>query len=358
MKSFECQHCGQLLHFENTRCERCGHALGYLYTDNTLNALPANESGDWLMLTQPEQSYRYCANAQYGACNWLLPSNSEVRLCRACQLNQTIPDLSNPDHCEQWRRLEQAKHRLIYTLLRLELPLSNKTEDPAGGLAFDFLADLSTPFRETAQVITGHAQGVITINIAEADDAERERQRLSMAEPYRTLLGHFRHEVGHYYWEHLLRHSDWLDPFRTLFGDERLDYSKALDTHYQQGPQDNWPQQFISAYASSHPWEDWAESWAHYLHIIDTLETAYAYGLRVRPKIGDADTLAASVDFNAYRQDDFDSLIDAWLPLTYAVNSLNRSMGQPDLYPFVLSPAVVEKLNFVHRFIRQHTNMG
>ena len=357
MKLFECQHCGQQLYFENTHCEQCGYALGYLCEDNTLLTLQQDQedhSDDWTALTQPQQHYRYCANAAYDACNWLLDSASEDTLCRACQLNRTIPDLSNPDHLAQWRSLEIAKHRLVYTLLRLRLPLRNKTEAPERGLAFDFLAELATPFRETAQVITGHAQGVITINIAEADDAERERQRQNMAEPYRTLLGHMRHEVGHYYWEHLLHRSDWLEPYRALFGDERQDYGEALDAHYSEGPQSDWAEQFISAYASSHPWEDWAETWAHYLHIVDTLETAYAYGLRIRPKVGDTDMLAASADFDPYVQDDFDTLIDAWLPLTFAVNSLNRSMGQPDLYPFVVTPVVVDKLSFVHRFIRAH----
>ncbi|MCB1804121.1 MAG: zinc-ribbon domain-containing protein, partial [Candidatus Competibacteraceae bacterium] len=172
MKLFECQHCGQQLYFENTHCEQCGYALGYLCEDNTLLTLQQDQedhSDDWTALTQPQQHYRYCANATYDACNWLLDSASEDTLCRACQLNRTIPDLSNPDHLAQWRSLEIAKHRLVYTLLRLRLPLRNKTEAPERGLAFDFLAELATPFRETAQVITGHAQGVITINIAEAD---------------------------------------------------------------------------------------------------------------------------------------------------------------------------------------------
>jgi hypothetical protein len=186
------------------------------------------------------------------------------------------------------------------------------------------------------------------INIAEADDAERERRRQGMAEPYRTLLGHLRHESGHYYWERLVRQGPWLEEFRSCFGDERRDYQVCLQAHYTEGPPPDWQQRFVSAYGSAHPWEDWAETWAHYLHIVDTLETAQAFGLRLSPAAGSDPALAAIADFDPYRERSFDSLIDTWLPLTYAVNSLNRSMGQPDLYPFVIAPAVVAKLRFIH----------
>lgn len=293
---------------------------------------------------------RYCANAGYHACNWLLDADSDSDLCRACALNRTIPDLRVEGNLLRWRKLELAKHRLIYSLLRFRLPLRSQHEDPERGLAFDFLADPHPDFREEAAVMTGHADGVITINIAEADDAERERQRLTMAEPYRTLLGHFRHEVGHYYWSALVGdHADVLTAFREQFGDERQDYAQALQQHYSAGVGD-WQPLYVSAYASAHPWEDWAETWAHYLHIVDVLETAYVYGVSIQPRKGPPD-LAAQADFNAYRMADFDALIQAWLPLTYAMNSLNRSMGQPDLYPFVLPPPVMQKLHFVHDLI-------
>ena len=174
-----------------------------------------------------------------------------------------------------------------------------------------------------------------------------------MAEPYRTLLGHFRHEVGHHYWERLIKGRPRLEGFRALFGDETQDYGAALDRHYAEGPPPNWRDSFISAYASTHPWEDWAETWAHYLHIVDTLETAHTYGLRVRPEVGDDKNLAAKIDFDPFDEPDLDIIVQGWLPLTFAVNSLNRSMGQPDLYPFVLTPAVIEKLRFVHDVVRE-----
>jgi hypothetical protein len=351
MQLFECQKCGQLLFFENTQCERCGHALGYLPDGAVLSAL-TDEGGDrWRPLARPERVYRFCVNAAHAACNWLVPADGPDTFCPACRHNRTIPNLGPPEHLLRWQRLEAAKHRLIYGLLRLGLPLVSKWEHPDSGLAFDFLADSGTPFQETSQVVTGHAQGLITINIAEADDAERERARQDMAEPYRTLLGHFRHEIGHYYWERLVRDGPWLEGFRTMFGDERQDYGACLDRHHTEGPPPDWQERFVSGYGSAHPWEDFAETWSHYLHIVDTLETAAAFGLRIEPKAGRDPALATEIDFDSYRQSDFDALLKAWLPLTYAVNSLNQSMGQPDLYPFVLAPTVMGKLRLVHGLI-------
>lgn len=353
MKLFECRHCGQLIFFENTQCERCGRVLGYLPDRPVLSALAANGDETWQALGHGEQSYRFCANSAHGACNWLVPANSGDAFCRACQLNRTIPDLGVAENLTLWKKVEVAKHRLVYGLLRLGLPVVSKFSDTQSGLAFDFLADSGTMFREGPEVITGHAQGLITIDIAEADDAERERHRQDLAEPYRTLLGHFRHEIGHYYWERLVRDSAWLAGFRTLFGDERTNYSGALSNHYANGPRQDWQEHHVSGYAGSHPWEDFAETWAHYLHIVDTLETAHAYGLWIRPSAGRGPVLEKAFDFDPYRQTDFDALIDAWLPLTYAVNSINHSMGHPDFYPFVLAPAVLGKLRFVHGLVHK-----
>jgi hypothetical protein len=356
MKLFECQNCGQLLYFENTRCERCGHVLGYLPDGAMLSALTAEDGDRWRPLIAPEQVYRFCANAAHEACNWLVPADGPDAFCQACRHNRTIPDLGPPEHLVRWQRLEAAKHWLIHGLLRLGLPLVSKWENPDTGLAFDFLADDGATFQETSQVVTGHARGLITINIAEADDADRERRRTEMGEPYRTLLGHFRHESGHYYWDRLVSGGPWHERFRACFGDESHDYGVSLAAHHASGPPSDWQMRFVSAYASAHPWEDWAETWAHYLHMIDTLETAYAFNLRVRPEAGSDPKLAMRADFDPYRAATFDVLIRTWLPLTYAVNSLNRSMGQPDLYPFSLAPAVVAKLRLVHRIIRQSTS--
>jgi len=353
VKLFECGHCGQLLFFENTQCERCGHVLGYIADRTTLSALEAEGDGRWRALAAPDELFRFCANAAEEACNWLVAANGPDAFCRACRLNRTIPDLGVAGNRMRWQRLEAAKHHLVYGLLRFGLPLTSKFEDAATGLAFDFLAGSGGSFREGPHVVIGHADGLITIDIAEADDAERERHRQDMAEPYRTLLGHFRHEVGHYYWNRLVRDGVWHQAFRETFGDEREDYGAALEAHYANGPQSDWQESYVSGYASAHPWEDFAETWAHYMHIVDTLETAGAFDLRTHPSVGRDPVLEMKIDFDSYDQRDFDALVNAWLPLTYAVNSLNHSMGQPDLYPFVLAPTVIGKLRFVHGLVHR-----
>lgn len=266
----------------------------------------------------------------------------------ACRLNRTIPNLYVPENLILWRRLEAAKHRLVYSLIRLGVPLTNRFEDPEKGLAFDFMAD-----NENSEdiVMTGHMTGAITINIAEADDAAREQLRSDLMEPYRTLLGHFRHESGHHYWERLVQGGVWHQAFRASFGDERRDYAAAIDAHYASGGQPDWQERYVSRYAASHPWEDFAETWAHYLHMVDTLETAAAFGVEVMPRVTSEAAFRTQIDFDPYRQIDFDSLAAAWLPLTAAVNNLNQSMGQPDLYPFVLSPQGQGKLRFVHGLV-------
>ncbi|MEO3430338.1 putative zinc-binding metallopeptidase [Pelagibius sp. CAU 1746] len=284
-----------------------------------------------------------------------MPADSGDAFCRACRLNRTIPDLDSADNLLLWQRMESAKHRLVYALLRLGLPLSSRHDDAEKGLVFDFLSDSGTAFHEGPQVMTGHAEGQITINLAEADDVERERHRRDMAESYRTILGHFSHEIGHHYWERLVRGGAWHDSFRELFGDERRDYGAALQAYYTGGPPPGWQQHFVSSYASAHPWEGFAETWAHYLHMVDTLETAAAFGLSIDVKAGRLAPLKMEIDFDPCRHDDFDALVSAWLTLTSAVNSLNHSMGQPDLYPFVLAPEAMGKLRFVHGLVHPAT---
>jgi hypothetical protein len=343
MKLFECQHCGQPLHFENVRCESCGHRLGYLPGKGVLSALEPEGDG-WRALADPDTGYRSCANAQHDVCNWLVPAAEGDAFCAACRHNRTIPNLSDPVNLVRWRKIEFAKHRLFYTILKLKLPLTLRPDDPHG-LIFDFIAPSDAP--SPAPVMTGHAHGLITINLTEADDAEREQQRTQMGEPYRTLLGHFRHEIAHYFWDHLVDGSPALEDFRTAFGDEREDYGAALQRYYAQGPAPDWAEHYVTAYASSHPWEDFAETWAHYFHIIDTLETARAFGIKMRPRIERAEQLSASIDFDPHSAS-VERVIDAWLPLTFAFNAINRSMGLPDLYPFILPPPVVVKLAFIH----------
>jgi hypothetical protein len=180
------------------------------------------------------------------------------------------------------------------------------------------------------------------LDLAESDDVHREQLRVSMDEPYRTLLGHFRHEIGHYYFAVLAENWPARGDFERLFGDPDLDYQQALDRHYSQGAPAGWEKTYVSSYATMHPAEDWAETFAHYLHIRDTIDTAAAFGIAPagatvnRPLAGDAG---------------FDHIIDLWLPLSWSLNMINRSMGHPDLYPFVLPPAVLEKMRLVHRLV-------
>ncbi len=347
MRIFTCQNCGQLLHFENTVCMRCGMALGFLPAGLVLSALAAE--GDTVTAMADGGHWRLCHNAGQALCNWLVPADGTDAFCPACELNHTIPDLGAEGNLERWQALEAAKRRLIYALMRLRLPLRSKQEDLVRGLAFDFLADAGPG----APVMTGHDDGLITINIAEADSAERERRRVELGEPYRTLLGHLRHEVGHYYWDVLVRDGGRLEAARAVFGDETLDYQEALERHYRQGPPAGWQESYVSSYATMHPWEDFAETWTHYLHMVDTLDTAASFGMAVDPGVSDDPTLEAEIAFDPYRWRNFDRLVAAWLPLTVAVNSLNRSMGQPDLYPFALTPATIEKLRFVHGLVRR-----
>lgn len=282
--------------------------------------------------------FRKCGNyATEGVCNWLVPAESKDELCEACRLNNVVPDLSVPENRTRWAEMEKAKRRLVFTLSALGLPLVPKTEDDEHGLAFDIKAE--TPGN---RVLTGHAEGLITLNLAEADAPTRERIRADLNERYRTLLGHFRHEIGHYFWERLIRERDDFAAFRALFGDETRDYGESIAAHYARAADTPRDDTFISVYASSHPWEDWAETFAHYLHMVDTLETAQNFGLVAR----------LTDRRNAPKPDDFDALFDAWTELTIALNALNRSMGLPDAYPFAISPRVREKLAFVHRTVR------
>ena len=347
MKLFACGACGQMLHFENSSCLACGAPLGFRPDRLELATLDPLPAGCFRPIGGGgDDAWVFCANAASGGCNWLVPLGGDA-YCPACGLNRTIPDLDIAGNAERWRAIETAKRRLIYALRRFGLPMTSQHEDAGQGLAFDFLADAGAE-----PVMTGHADGLVTINIAEADSAERERRRLELGEPYRTLLGHLRHEVGHYYWDLLVRDGGRLEAARAVFGDERADYAEALERHYATGPQPDWQSGFVSAYATMHPWEDFAETWTHYFHMVDTLDTAASFGLALDPQVTARDADSAGIAFDPYRAPDCRSLVDAWLPLTVALNSLNRSMGQPDLYPFVLSAPAIAKLGFVHDLVQ------
>lgn len=355
-RNFRCA-CGKPVFFRNTECLNCHAQLGYVPGLAQVRALVPGPLEESWVLADPAagfaRPFRRCGNfATAAACNWLVREEEPGPYCVACRLNRTIPDLHVEENGRYWAAIEIAKRRLVSQLLALGLPVRSKeVDDPGRGLAFDFLrAPAGGP-----PVMTGHADGIITINIEEANDAVRERTRLAMHEPYRTLLGHLRHEVGHYYWDRLVADTPWHAPYRERFGDERADYAAALAANYAGGPPADWAARYISAYASSHPWEDWAETWAHYLHIVDSIDTALGFGLDTE----DLETQAVPYtrsdlhDPSHPGADAFLSFINAWLELTTVLNELSRSMGLPDFYPFVMSRAVVAKLHFIH-IVVQH----
>ncbi|NKF22904.1 zinc-binding metallopeptidase family protein [Solimonas marina] len=353
MKVFYCDHCDNLIFFENTVCNRCGNTLAFLPDRRRMGTLVAEGDNRWRLAGKARRRplYRLCGNYQTtNVCNWAVPHKDPSTLCPSCRLTRVIPNLGVPGHAEAWYRLEVAKRRLIYGLLELRLPILDRQADPKRGLAFKFLAD-PPPGTTGPAVMTGHAQGVITISVAEADDAEREKRRLHLHEPYRTLLGHFRHEIGHYYWDRLIAGSTRLDAFRAQFGDERADYAQALQAHYEQGPSTDWQNTHVSSYASAHPWEDWAETWAHYLHIVDTLETASACRISLRHTPVSDKTYDGQPVSDGLERDTFARLMDRWMPMTFVLNNLNRGLGLGDAYPFVLSMPVIDKLRFVHETI-------
>ena len=346
MKVYSCNNCQNPLYFENSVCLKCSHPVGFDAVGMTMITLTPGSGRVFSNATKSKELYNYCENAEYGVCNWLVPAAPEPGYCIACALNRTIPDLGSDQNRRRWKSLEVAKHRLIYSLLKLGLPFEVEREGKKEAIEFDFLAD--APSGE--KVTTGHDNGLITINISEADEVERVRHKQDLGERYRTLLGHFRHEIGHFYWDALVSGGPSLGAYRRLFGDETKDYAAALQAYYANGAPAGWNQHFISQYATAHPWEDWAETWAHYLHMMDTLETAWSFGIHIDAKVklvGKSDSPR-----DPYEEKVFDRLIERWLPLGFALNSMNRSMGHPDFYPFILSSDVVEKLRFIHGVCR------
>jgi len=353
--AFVCR-CGRPVYFNNSLCLGCKAPLGFEPESQQVHSMaPAGSPGTWKLDGEVDAAatWKRCTNFDSPAgCNWLVRADEAETLCRSCRLNHTIPNLDNPDNCRWWRDIENAKRRLVSQLLSLGLPVVSKvSEDPARGVMFDLLRSPE----KGPRVLTGHANGLITLNVEEADDSMREKIRHEMREPYRTLLGHFRHEVGHYYWDRLVAGTPWLPKFRELFGDDRQDYAAALKRNYEHGPPADWANKHITSYASVHPWEDWAESWAHYLHVVDSLDTALRFGLSGE----DVEMAVEPFTVNdLYDPDAPDAatvilLINSWVRLTTVLNELARSMGQHDFYPFVMSRPVLRKMHFIQMIVKE-----
>ncbi|MFW6773020.1 zinc-binding metallopeptidase family protein [Nocardioides sp. CPCC 205120] len=321
MKAFRCRVCDNALYFENSRCVSCGTALAFSRAERAM--VPVD--GDGRYVDAGGTAWHTCALRRTVGCNWL--SAEEGAPCGACALTRTRPADDDAEGLAQLPTAEAAKRRLVHELDVLGFPVVGRDEDPDAGLCFDMLSSVEE------NVVIGHASGVITIDLAETDDARRERVRVELGEPYRTMLGHLRHEVGHYVEFRLVTGDALLTRCRELFGDDTRDYQAEIDRHYSEGPPDDWQRCYISTYATMHPFEDFAETFAHYLHISDTVDTAVEQGLlTVNPSV-----------FGSFR----DLVVGVWVPLSVALNEINKSMGKDDLYPFVIPDPVLDKLDFV-----------
>ena len=354
MRDFSCAVCGNTTYFDNRNCINCGARLGFVTDTHTLEALVPGEDETWRLAGDEGRRFRYCGNATLDVCNWLVDADDNATYCRACRHNRTVPSVSLPQTLAHWRAIGAAQRHLFYSFLKWRLPSPTREEDPAGGLVFDFLEDRHLADGSIEKPMTGHDEGLITIRAAEADDAERETLRAQMHEPYRTMLGHFRHETGHFIWNQMVRDGGLIEACRAVFGDDSQDYGEALQRHYRDGPPTDWQSRFISEYASSHPWEDFAETFAHCLHIVDTLEMARSHQIRLSACGGPAEEIAS----DPYAESDFETLANLWVPLSITMNSLHHSMGERPLYPFILTPAVRAKMAFVHRVITRQIRNG
>ena len=356
MKTFTCQ-CNHTIHFVNTKCIACNAMLGFVPEDLQLTALTITSERLYKVAIN-DNLYKQCKNYwHHDVCNWMVPHDDPNDLCQSCRLNVTIPNLEKPENLNLWYRMETAKRALLFTLFKLNLPVISRFIEPKIGLGFSFLEDqiedeYGNELTVKNFVVTGHSAGLITLNLNEALDSARIEMREKMNERYRTLIGHFRHESGHYYWDRLIKHSSLIEPFRELFGDERLSYTQSLEQYYKNGPADNWQNVWISAYASMHPWEDWAETWAHYLHMVDTLETANNYEISIAGNQVKNPLMYSDKIDDAYTAISFTQLFNDWCRLTKSFNAINRSMGHDDAYPFVISITALDKLRFVHQAIK------
>lgn len=353
MAPHPCPNCQRPNHFEVRVCPACGFTLGYDPSSDGFLFL-GDGATVWRDTGGDPHDVVVCANNnEYAVCNWLVSTADSIAYCRACRHNRTIPDLTVPGVPERWGRIEAAKRRMFHTLIRLRLPLETKSEETSEiqGLAFDFLYDLLAEDHGRPHIATGHTDGVITLNLIEADDAQRERMRGRMGEPYRTLLGHFRHEVGHHFWSRLVgTETHDLAAFRAIFGDETVDYDQALRDHYSGNGGKVWTDEYVSSYATAHPWEDFAETFAHYLHIVDTLATIGGFAMAMPPFSGPDMLAEPRIGFDPYTAST-EALTRQMVPWSFALNAVNRSMGQPDLYPFHLSAAITRKVDFVTRLV-------
>ncbi len=351
MRAFACSVCNGFISFESHQCPTCQAHVGFHLPTKSMIVT----DGDAAIIDG--RGWVGCTQRSTLGCNWLAPEDQEAYArgrCLAHSLIRHEPAADDTIAREKLATTAEALRRLVYQLTDLALPIDPWWQKD-GGLAFDLLSSYTTG----EKVIIGHANGVITIDVVETLDAYREQLRVRLGEPYRTMLGHFRHEVGHYYQNILVENGPgaqrFLDECRTLFGDERAGYSDAIDRHYKFGPPEGWRSSFISEYATMHPWEDFAECFAHYLHITDTIDTAREAGMVLH---ADRVRFAAPRDvapLDSYDDAPIERLLYDWKWMSLFFNRVNTSMGKAPVYPFEIPPPVVAKLGFVHKVVRDAT---
>lgn len=333
MLTFRCR-CGNRLFFDNSQCLKCHRRVTRCPECFSLTATEDSQESTFSCHHCDAVLQRCLNDLQYSVCNLAVSRNDAFDLCRFCRLNSVIPDISIDGNISKWHRLEQAKHRVLEIVQRVGLPIGGPSSGLHPELSFCFKSSGVEP------VSTGHAHGRITIDIAEADSAYREQVRVQFGEPQRTLVGHFRHELGHYYWDLLVKQNR-LDQFREIFGDETdPDYSTAQQRYYAEGPIHGWPGQYISAYASMHPWEDFAESFVYYLDMRSVLLTASHFQL---------------ISSNQYES--LPEMVDQYRQVGLVVNELNRDMGLLDLVPKLIAPPIRRKVEFIHRLTCDATQL-
>lgn len=319
MKMFQCPSCASNVFFDNLRCN-CG-------TELVFDPLPSRFV----------VGLEHCSNREKIGCNWTAASGHGT-VCRSCDMTEVIPDPALSRNGPLWAEGEEAKRWVLTTLDRWGWFGPYDIGKPP---KFHFLAEATRHGK--ARITMGHADGLITMNVMEADPVIRTSRREKLGENYRTMMGHLRHELAHFIFQRMSEKPDFVAAFRALFGDERADYGKALTRHYDQGPPQGWEGHFITPYASAHPHEDWAETVAHLMHLTDILDSSVAVQV--------ARAVAPERPDDPYTATDSEQLILASLDLGLALNHVNRAMGLADLYPFVLSPKVREKLIFAHQWI-------
>ena len=341
MIAFSCPRCRGFVTFEAMKCRWCKADYALHPPSETMVSVTDAEAA----IEVDGRIWRCCANRHW-LCNWLVTEDAGTAHCLSCALVRRRPD---PDDTIAMEKLAEARtnlRRLVFQLTDLGLPITPHYERE-GGLAFDLLSSYS----DNEKIMIGHANGVVTIDLVETLDDYRERLRVVLGEPYRTMLGHFRHEVGHYYQNVLVESGPLIDECREIFGDERASYSDAIDRHYRLGAPEDWREHYISEYATMHPWEDFAECFAHYLHISDTLQTTASGDVVWHANPARGYPLEDIVPLVDYRTESAERMLWDWGRAATFFNLINRSMGKTDLYPFELNAAVFTKLSFVHRVV-------